>query len=50
VEIIIRNVGKHKDVTIKANNTEIYLGMYNKAEAARLAYIFEEASDELVSE
>jgi len=48
VEIIIRIAGKYKDVTIKTDTTEICLGLFDKQEAAKLAYIFESASDELI--
>jgi len=48
MEIIVRNVGKYKDVTIKTDTVEVDIGMFDKAEAAKLAYIFEAASDELI--
>ena len=50
LEIIIRKIDKYKDVTIKTDNTEVYIGMFNKQESAKLAQIFETASDEMIED
>lgn len=48
LEIVVQQIGEYKDVTINTDTTDIYLGTFNKEEAAKLAYIFETASDEMI--
>ena len=52
MEIIIRKISRqgfqYKDVTIKTDTTEVHIGLFDGPEAAKLAYKFEEAADELV--
>ena len=48
LEIIIRNINEYKEVIIKTGHAEIDLGWFDKEQAVEIAYIFEEAADEMI--
>lgn len=50
MEIIIRDMHYqgNKEVTIKTDDIQISIGVFNKQEAVKLAYKFEIAVDELI--
>ena len=48
MEIIVRKLGKFKEVRIETDTASVDIGVFDAPECAKLAYKFEEAADELV--